>query len=104
MARLLPVVKAAYSFLRDGVSPSFHFPGWNKGRIVCHKSQLKRLLTAIPEQPSDESVNCFVPITNSSFPLPGTRIYTADIDSDEQSITHGTSDSETESELMAAAA
>lgn len=100
-ARGLPVVKAAYSFLRDEISSSFHFPGWNKGRVVCHRPQLKRLLTSISGRPSDEPVNGFVPITNSSFPLPGTRIYTADIDGDEQSITE--SDTESEAELMATA-
>ncbi|ONK70247.1 uncharacterized protein A4U43_C05F31770 [Asparagus officinalis] len=101
VARGLPVVRAAYSFLRDEISSSFHFPGWNKGRIVCHRPQLKRFLTSIPDQPSDEPVNGFVPITNSSFPHPGTRIYTADIGSDEQSITE--SDTESEAELMATA-
>lgn len=95
-------MKAAYSFLRDEISPSFHFPGWNKGRIVCHRSQLKRLLTQIPDQLSDEPVKGFISITNSSFPLPGTRVYTAEIDSDEQSTIEEITDSETEADLMAA--
>ncbi|KAJ6804212.1 pentatricopeptide repeat-containing protein-like, chloroplastic [Iris pallida] len=103
VARGLPVVKAAYSFLRDSISPSFHFPGWNKGRIICHRTQLKRLLTSVTAKSSDESLNGFVSVTNSSFPLPGTRIHTADLDGDDLHDTDETADGETEDELMAAA-
>ena len=41
----IPAAKASYRFLQDNVSSSFSFPGWNKGRIVCERSQLKRILS-----------------------------------------------------------
>ena len=40
-----PIAKAAFSFLQDNVSSSFTFAGWNKGRIICPQSQLRRILS-----------------------------------------------------------
>lgn len=71
-ARAVPVAKAAYAFLRDNVSEFFHFPGWSKGRIICHRSQLKRLPSMKSEKTSQVSINIMVPITNIDFSLPGT--------------------------------
>nr|CAD1839520.1 unnamed protein product [Ananas comosus var. bracteatus] len=82
MTRGLPIAKAVYSFLKDNISSSsFHFAGWNKGRIVCQRSQLKKLQLAVSEQASvDESLmeDLLVSTTNSPFPLPGRKIHTAE--------------------------
>ncbi|XP_008795952.1 pentatricopeptide repeat-containing protein At1g74850, chloroplastic isoform X1 [Phoenix dactylifera] len=100
-AKGLPVAKAVYSFMREKISPSFHIPGWNKGRIVCHQSQLKRLPSVISEKSPNESTEEFVSITNSSFPSPRTRIHTADIDGDnDQIVSDETVSTEAEEELM----
>ncbi|KAJ7956304.1 Pentatricopeptide repeat-containing protein [Quillaja saponaria] len=45
VAQDFPIAKAASSFVQDNVSSSFTFPGWNKGRLVCLRSQLKRILS-----------------------------------------------------------
>ncbi|XP_043723475.1 pentatricopeptide repeat-containing protein At1g74850, chloroplastic [Telopea speciosissima] len=78
MAREIPVAKLAYSFLKDNVSASFCFPGWNRGRIICHRLQLKRILTG-SESSVDESRTELVSINNSIFPLPGMRISMTDV-------------------------
>ncbi|PKA52936.1 Pentatricopeptide repeat-containing protein [Apostasia shenzhenica] len=75
VARELPVAKSAYAFLRENISQSFHFPGWSKGRIVCHRLQLKRVLSLNTEPSSNESIK-MVPITNIDFPLPGSKLHT----------------------------
>ncbi|KAG6412233.1 hypothetical protein SASPL_124905 [Salvia splendens] len=53
ITREFPVAKAAYSLLKD-VSSSFCFPGWNKGRIVCQKTQLKRVFSQDSDSESVE--------------------------------------------------
>ncbi|KAG0463848.1 hypothetical protein HPP92_019917 [Vanilla planifolia] len=55
-ARELPIAKAAYGFLRDHMPQFFHFPAWNKGRIISRRYQLKRL--------ASQSINTMVPINN----------------------------------------
>ncbi|KAH0457436.1 hypothetical protein IEQ34_012751 [Dendrobium chrysotoxum] len=100
-ARALPVAKAAYSYLRDKVSQSFHFPGWSKGRIVCHRSQLKRILSMVSEESSKDSSNIIVPMTNLTFPLPGTRVNTLGLDSKEQRVIDEGQSGEIEPEIMA---
>ncbi|KAJ0834348.1 putative Smr domain, tetratricopeptide-like helical domain superfamily [Helianthus annuus] len=44
ITRDFPVAKTVYSLLKDNVSSSFCLPGWNKGRIVCQRAQLKKIL------------------------------------------------------------
>nr|AYM00962.1 pentatricopeptide repeat protein [Salvia miltiorrhiza] len=66
ITRDFPVAKAAYSLLKD-VSSSFCFPGWNKGRIICQKAQLKRIFSQ--DSDNENRVN----LSNSPFPLSGTR-------------------------------
>ncbi|KAL3513250.1 hypothetical protein ACH5RR_025967 [Cinchona calisaya] len=86
-----PVAKAVYSLLKDSVSPSFGFPGWNKGRIVCQKSQLKRVLSNT-ESPSEEpKSDDMINLSNSLFPL----IDTATSRSDFKRRQHDNADSET---------
>lgn len=102
VTRGLPVPKAVYSFLRDNVSSSFHFPGWNKGRVVCQRSQLKKLQLSVSDSSTDASeATDLVPIMNAGFPQPGTRIHTAEFNSDSESGTDDESlSSEKEAELL----
>lgn len=102
--RDLPVPKAVYSFLRDNVSSSFHFPGWNKGRVVCQRSQLKKLQSSLLDSSADETEpsNSFISLTNLDFPQPGTRIHTAELNDDDKSESDNESfDSEKEIEAEA---
>ncbi|CAI9112455.1 OLC1v1012908C1 [Oldenlandia corymbosa var. corymbosa] len=73
IAQDFPVAKAADSLLRDTVSSTFGFPGWNNGRIVCQKSQLKRILftreTSSEGTESDFTIN----LSNSPFPFVETK-------------------------------
>lgn len=80
----VPAAKAAYRFLQDNVSSSFSFPGWNKGRIVCERSQLKRILSGTEsssnaskedgtDSSSDGSKEDYV-ITLSNSPIPSTGV------------------------------
>ncbi|EPS70433.1 hypothetical protein M569_04327 [Genlisea aurea] len=63
-ARDFPVARAAYSLLKD-VSSSFGFSAWNRGRIVCQKSQLKRALHKTKESPTSS-----LTLSNDPFPPP----------------------------------
>ncbi|KAM3319013.1 pentatricopeptide repeat-containing protein, chloroplastic [Capsicum chacoense] len=78
ITRDLPVAKAAYSFLKDTVSSSFSFPGWNKGRIVCQKTQLKRSFSS--SEPSTEASkgDRLIPLSNSPISLLGTHASKSD--------------------------
>ncbi|KAG2679070.1 hypothetical protein I3760_11G033600 [Carya illinoinensis] len=79
ITRDFPVAKAAYSFLQDKVSTSFSFAGWNKGRIVCQRSQLKRILS---ESSSDAiEKDKIVDLRNSPFNPSGTRTSKNDVKS-----------------------
>lgn len=102
ITRGLPTAKVVYSFLNDTLSASFHFPKWNKGRIICLKSQLKKLQSSI-DSPNGCATAGFVPMTNSHLPSPGSKIYTR-----EGQLDNGTSHlpdepflEEKESELLA---
>ncbi|KAI3454574.1 hypothetical protein Pfo_011237 [Paulownia fortunei] len=72
ITRDFPVAKAAYSLLKD-VSSSFCYPGWNKGRIICQKSQLKRVLSKTEPSSEETEIENIVSLCNSPFPLSGTR-------------------------------
>lgn len=75
ITRDFPVAKAAYSLLKD-VSSSFCFPGWNKGRITCQKSQLKRIFVS-PKSSDDSDIESIISLSNTPFPLSGTRASSA---------------------------
>ncbi|KAG8098809.1 hypothetical protein GUJ93_ZPchr0013g37425 [Zizania palustris] len=75
ITRGLPIAKVVYSFLNDTLSSSFHYPKWNKGRIICLKSQLKKLQSAIGSS-TGAAISGFVPMTDSHLPSPGSKIYT----------------------------
>ncbi|XP_057952580.1 pentatricopeptide repeat-containing protein At1g74850, chloroplastic [Malania oleifera] len=77
--RDFPVVKAAYSFLRDNVSSSFCFAGWNKGRIVCQQPQLRRVLSVTQPSSDGYSKGHMITLSNSPFPPRGMRTSTSDV-------------------------
>lgn len=83
ITRDIPVAKAAYTFLKDDVSSSFGFPGWNKGRIICQRPQLKKVLSAIGSSSEDPEKAPLFPLTNSPFPVLGTRTPTDGMRRDE---------------------
>lgn len=64
ITREFPIAKAAYSFLKDDVSASFSFPAWNKGRIVCQRPQLKKILSGSSDGSKRDEV---ITLSNSSF-------------------------------------
>lgn len=68
ITRDFPVAKAAYSLLKD-VSSSFCYPGWNKGRIICQKPQLKRIFS----KTEDPEIDNIISLCNSPLPLSRTR-------------------------------
>ena len=102
VTRGLPIAKVVYSFLNDTLSSSFHYPKWNKGRIICLKSQLKKLQAAIDS--SNGAANPgYVHMTDSRLPSPGSKIYTREPQVENGSA-HSTAESsveEKESELLA---
>ncbi|KAK7857255.1 pentatricopeptide repeat-containing protein [Quercus suber] len=73
ISRDFPIAKAAYSFLQDKVSSFFSFPGWNKGRIICQRSQLKRILSGTESSSDGSRKDRIIDLSNSPFNLPGTR-------------------------------
>ncbi|XP_024022869.1 pentatricopeptide repeat-containing protein At1g74850, chloroplastic [Morus notabilis] len=73
-AQETPIAKASYSFLQENMFSSFGFPTWNKGRIVCQRSQLKQVLSGI-ESSSEKSKKDKI-ITLSNSPVPGTKMPT----------------------------
>lgn len=91
ITRDFPIPKAAYSFLQDKVSPSFSFPSWNKGRIVCQRSQLKRILTGSESSSDRSKKDKIIDLSNSPFTLPGARTSKSDV----KSLQHKDADSET---------
>lgn len=102
ITRTLPTAKVVYSFLNDTLAASFHFPKWNKGRIICLKSQLKKLQSAI-DSSNGSAVAGFVPMTNSHLPSPGAKLYTREdqLDNGTGRLPDKPSVEEKESELLA---
>ncbi|MBA0622044.1 hypothetical protein Godav_007614 [Gossypium davidsonii] len=64
----IPVARAAYRFLQDNFSSSFSFPGWNNGRIVCQRSQLKRMLSATNSSSDGSKEDNIIALSNSPIP------------------------------------
>ncbi|KAJ4712238.1 Pentatricopeptide repeat-containing protein [Melia azedarach] len=69
----LPIARAAYTFLQDNVSSLFNFAGWNKGRIICQRSQLKRILSGTESSSDGSKRDNIIILSNSPFSPPGTR-------------------------------
>ncbi|GFS32673.1 plastid transcriptionally active 2 [Actinidia rufa] len=91
ITRDFPIAKAAYSFLKDNVSSSFCFPGWNKGRVICQRTQLKRILSATEQSSEGPKKDKLITLSNSSFPLLGTRTPRSEVRRDQ----NGSADTET---------
>lgn len=68
ITRDFPIAKTAYSFLKDNVSSSFVFPGWNKGRIICQRPQLKRILSGKDSPLEGREGEDIITLRNSPFP------------------------------------
>lgn len=68
ITRDFPIAKTAYSFLKDNVSSFFVFPGWNKGRIVCQRLQLKRILSGREPPSEGAETEDIIALSNSPFP------------------------------------
>lgn len=81
MTQDLPIAKAAYSFLEDNVPSSFSFPKWNKGRILCQRPQLKRILSSIEPSTDGSERKKIITLSNSPFPPPGTKTSSKDVNS-----------------------
>lgn len=97
-----PIAKAAYSFLKDYVSSTFSFPEWNKGRIICQKSQLKRMLASTESSSEGSKGDIQISISNTPIPFLATQSSTRDTKRSK----HGSSEtkkSRTSSELLATA-
>lgn len=91
ITRDFPIAKAAYTLLKDSVSSSFGFPGWNKGRIVCQKSQLKRILSNAQSPSEEPKSSDVINLSNLPFPLMETRTSRSDVKRRQ----HGSVDTET---------
>ncbi|KAE8794036.1 pentatricopeptide repeat-containing protein [Hordeum vulgare] len=104
VTRGLPISKVVYSFLNDTLSASFHYPKWNKGRVICLKSQLKKLQAAI-DSSNGAAIPGFVHMTDSRLPPPGSKVYTREQPQVENGSAHSAAESlveeEKESELLA---
>ncbi|XP_059640001.1 pentatricopeptide repeat-containing protein At1g74850, chloroplastic [Cornus florida] len=91
ITRDFPIAKTTYSFLKDNVSPSFVFPGWNKGRIICQRPQLKRILLGSEQSSGGSKKDKLITLSNSPSPLSGTRTLKSDTKRDQ----HGSAKTET---------
>ncbi|KAK6249418.1 hypothetical protein SCA6_003423 [Theobroma cacao] len=80
IARDIPTAKAAYTFLQDIVSSSFSFPGWNKGRIVCQRSQLKRILSATGSSSDESKADNIIALSNFPIPSMGVKSSPGDVE------------------------
>lgn len=81
------VAKIAYVFLKDNMSPTFGFPSWNRGRLVCQRPQLKRLsLTTSEQSPDGSPKDLLVSIIDWSFPQLGSRIYRSEFEGERAAV------------------
>lgn len=99
ITRDFPVAKAAYALLKD-VSSSFCYPGWNKGRIICQKAQLKRVFSKTEQSSEDSEIGNVVSLSNEPFPLSRTRASMRDLKQHKSSDANDVS-FRTNTELMA---
>lgn len=101
ITRDFPVAKAAYSFLKDTVSSSFCFPGWNKGRIVCQKTQLKRIFSSAEPSSGSSKGDRLIPLSNSPISLLGTQTSVSDAKRSESANADSKRSTKSDSQLMA---
>jgi len=65
-----PVAQVVYSFLKENISSSFSFAVWNKGRIICQRVQLKKLLSELELFSGQSEEHQVIKLTNTPLPLP----------------------------------
>ncbi|PNY10945.1 pentatricopeptide repeat-containing protein chloroplastic-like [Trifolium pratense] len=80
-AQDFPIAKAAFSFLQDYASSSFTYPAWNKGRIVCQQSELRRILSSTESSTSMNNNDKLVSLSNSPLTTAGTITSKSDVKS-----------------------
>lgn len=98
-AQDFPIAKAAFSFLQDNVSSSFTFPGWNKGRIVCQQSQLRRILSGTGSSSSRKKMDKLVSLSNTPLTNAGAITSKSDVQSGKANDVDSRTDS-TRTELL----
>ncbi|GJU51564.1 zinc finger, CCHC-type containing protein [Tanacetum coccineum] len=74
ITRDFPIAKIACSLLKDSVSSSFCLPGWNKGRIVCQRAQLKKILSDVESLLGKDGI---MNLSNVPIPIPDSKSYKA---------------------------
>jgi len=94
-----PIGKAVHSFLQDIVPSSFSYSGWNKGRITCQRSQLKRFLLGTESVSDGPKKDKFIMLTNSPLSLAGTRT-SSDIETSQHNKSNSGARMGTSTELM----
>lgn len=99
VAQDFPIGKAVHSFLQDIVPSSFSYSGWNKGRITCQRSQLKRFLLGTESVSDGTKKDKFMMLTNSPLSLSGTRT-SSDIESSQHNKSNSGARMGTRTELM----
>ena len=101
-AQDFPIAKAAISFLQDNVPSSFTFPGWNKGRIVCQQSQLRRILSGTESSSSRKKMDKLVSLSNTPLTTAGVITSKSDVQSGKANDVDSRTDS-TRTELLTSA-
>ncbi|ESR52958.1 pentatricopeptide repeat-containing protein [Citrus sinensis] len=75
----LPIAKAAYTFLQENASSLFSFPQWNKGRIICQRTQLKRILSGRESSSDGSKKDNIISLSNSPFSPPDRKASTTGV-------------------------
>ncbi|KAG5039510.1 hypothetical protein JHK85_011986 [Glycine max] len=101
-AQDFPIAKAAISFLQDNVPSSFAFPGWNKGRIVCQQSQLRRILSGTESSSSRKKMDKLISLSNTPLTTAGAITSKSDAQSGKANGVDSRTDS-TRTELLTSA-
>ncbi|TKY55148.1 Pentatricopeptide repeat-containing protein [Spatholobus suberectus] len=101
-AQDFPIAKAAISFLQDNVPSSFTFPGWNKGRLVCEQSQLRRILSSTESSSSRKKMDKLISLSNTPLITAGVKTSKSDVRSGKANDVDSRTDS-TRTELLTSA-
>lgn len=99
-AQDFPIAKAAFSFLQDNVSSSLTFPGWNKGRIVCQQSQLRKILSGTESSSKKAKKDTLISLSNTPLTLPGGRTSKSGVQSGKVNNVDSRTETSTRTELL----
>ncbi|KAK4257126.1 hypothetical protein QN277_006756 [Acacia crassicarpa] len=97
-----PIAKAAFSFLQE-ISPSLTFARWNKGRIVCQQSQLRRILSGTESSSKKAKKDKLITLSNSPLTLLGGRTPKSGVQTGKVSTFDSRTETSTRTELLAGA-